>query len=228
MSVKPNPPGEAESTICEIWTGQKRATTAPAPAARSWNTSVDGGAGPTAGPGDNSRCGPTAASTPTLSLPPAGKWTSVVSITSELNRMDGAADVADTGAAQWPMPGSQLALFARYWGDAGTGVPPRSRTPSTQVRRRAEPPSGRFAANGAWLPHHYLGQQIVTTKSGGGSSLWWDGSPLGAPPHPPAGNPVHPARPSSIRATPVRPCCVSPFGRIIYPKTGHVAPSFGS
>ena len=30
----------------------------------------------TAGPGDNSRCGPTAASTPTLSLPPAGKWMS--------------------------------------------------------------------------------------------------------------------------------------------------------
>ena len=28
------------------------------------------------GPGDNSRCGPTAASTPTLSLPPAGKWMS--------------------------------------------------------------------------------------------------------------------------------------------------------
>ena len=28
----------------------------------------------TAGPGDNSRCGPTAASTPTLSLPPAGRW----------------------------------------------------------------------------------------------------------------------------------------------------------
>ena len=27
-------------------------------------------------PGDNSRCGPTAASTPTLSLPPAGKWMS--------------------------------------------------------------------------------------------------------------------------------------------------------
>ena len=32
--------------------------------------------GATAGPGDNSRCGPTAASTPTLSLPPAGKWMS--------------------------------------------------------------------------------------------------------------------------------------------------------
>ena len=31
---------------------------------------------PTAGPRDNSRCGPTAASTPTLSLPPAGKWMS--------------------------------------------------------------------------------------------------------------------------------------------------------
>ena len=30
----------------------------------------------TVGPGDNSRCGPTAASTPTLSLPPAGKWMS--------------------------------------------------------------------------------------------------------------------------------------------------------
>ena len=30
----------------------------------------------TAGPGDNSRCGPTAASTATLSLPPAGKWMS--------------------------------------------------------------------------------------------------------------------------------------------------------
>ena len=30
----------------------------------------------TAGPGDNSRCGRTAASTPTLSLPPAGKWMS--------------------------------------------------------------------------------------------------------------------------------------------------------
>ena len=30
----------------------------------------------TAGPRDNSRCGPTAASTPTLSLPPAGKWMS--------------------------------------------------------------------------------------------------------------------------------------------------------
>ena len=30
----------------------------------------------TAGPGDNSRCGPTAVSTPTLSLPPAGKWMS--------------------------------------------------------------------------------------------------------------------------------------------------------
>ena len=28
------------------------------------------------GPGDNARCGPTAASTPTLSLPPAGKWMS--------------------------------------------------------------------------------------------------------------------------------------------------------
>ena len=31
------------------------------------------GGGATAGPGDNSRCGPTAASTPTLSSPPAGK-----------------------------------------------------------------------------------------------------------------------------------------------------------
>ena len=35
-----------------------------------------GGGCATAGPGDNSRCGPTAASTPTLSLPPAGKWMS--------------------------------------------------------------------------------------------------------------------------------------------------------
>ena len=35
----------------------------------------------TAGPGDNSRCGPTAASTPTLSLPPAGKWDVRFSIT---------------------------------------------------------------------------------------------------------------------------------------------------
>ena len=32
--------------------------------------------GRVASPGDNSRCGPTAASTPTLSLPPAGKWMS--------------------------------------------------------------------------------------------------------------------------------------------------------
>ena len=70
----------------------------------------------TAGPGDNSRCGPTAASTPTLSLPPAGKWMSRFSITIRQRAslrdlieaipeedwtpipywMDGAADVAET------------------------------------------------------------------------------------------------------------------------------------
>ena len=54
-------------------------------------------------------------------------------------------------------------------------------------------PSGRFAANGAWLAvlmaHNLarwtarigLGEQVVTTKpSGGGSSPWPDGCPLGS------------------------------------------------
>ena len=70
----------------------------------------------TAGPGDNSRCGPTAASTPTLSLPPAGKMDVRFSITIRQRAslrdrieaipeedwtpipywMDGAADVAET------------------------------------------------------------------------------------------------------------------------------------
>ena len=70
----------------------------------------------TAGPGDNSRCGPTAASTPTLPLPPAGKWMTRLSITIRQRAslrdlieaipeedwtpipywMDGAADVAET------------------------------------------------------------------------------------------------------------------------------------
>ena len=50
--------------------GQHRPRRRPLPAG-------DGGAGcATAGPAGNSLCGPTAASTPTLSLPPAGKWMS--------------------------------------------------------------------------------------------------------------------------------------------------------
>ena len=67
------------------------------------------------GPEDNSQCGPTAASTPTLSLPPAGRWVSRYSITIRQHKslrnlieaipeadwtpipywMDGAADVAE-------------------------------------------------------------------------------------------------------------------------------------
>ena len=121
--------------------------------------------------------------------------------------MDGAADVAETSYTPFqskpdaapvrlivrrvkPTPGSQLALFATYSYhgfinregetlelEADHRATPRSRTPSG-VRRGAEPSSGRFPANGAWLAvqviaHNLarwtarigLGEQIVTTKT---------------------------------------------------------------
>ena len=107
-----------------------------------------------------------------------------------------------------PAPGSQLALFARYSYHAFiTDRDGETLELEADHRRHAEVenairdlkygvglnhmPSGRFAANGAWLAvqvmaHNLarwtarigLGQQIVTTKTlSGGSSLWWDGSP---------------------------------------------------
>ena len=104
---------------------------------------------------------------------------------------EAACRLVATGAA---LAGSQLALFATYSyhgcitdreGETWTGSRPspprrdRERHPRPQVRRRTEPsPSGRFAANGAWLAvqvmaHNLarwtarigLGEQVVTTKT---------------------------------------------------------------
>ncbi len=65
---------DLDSTICETYglakEGARHPVAPPTSCVRRW------GGRATAGPGDNSRCGPTAASTPTLSLPPAGKWMS--------------------------------------------------------------------------------------------------------------------------------------------------------
>ena len=183
-------------------------------------------------PGDNSRCGPTAASTliawypsaarrrsasppPSASVPacatslkpyPRRDWTPI------LYWMDGAADVAETtytpfesepGAAPVrlivrrvkPTPGSQLALFASYsYHDFITDHDGEMLELEAAHRRHAEIenairdlkygvglnhlPSGRFAANGAWLAiqvlaHNLarwtarigLGEQVVTTKT---------------------------------------------------------------
>ena len=167
-----------------------------------------------------------------------------------------------------PTPGSQLALFARYSYHAFiTDRDGETLELEADHRRHAEVenairdlkygvglnhmPSGRFAANGAWLAvqvmaHNLarwtarigLGERTVSPRpSGGGSSLWWDGSParraaslcispgagLGKPssvaPWPgckpfrsrPDGQPAtDPTSPQS-RATPVArvPCCVS-------------------
>ena len=107
-----------------------------------------------------------------------------------------------------PTPGSQLALFATY--SYHGFITDRDGEPlelEADHRRHAEIenairdlkygvglnhlPSGRFAANAAWLAvqvmaHNLarwtarigLGEQIVTTRpSGGGSSPWPDGSP---------------------------------------------------
>ena len=58
-------------------TGEGRAEGGPTPPVAPPTSCVRRWGGcATVGPGDNSRCGPTAASTPTLSLPPAGKWMS--------------------------------------------------------------------------------------------------------------------------------------------------------
>ena len=107
-----------------------------------------------------------------------------------------------------PTPGSQLALFATYsYHGFITGRDGEMLELEAGHRRHAEIenairdlkygvglnhlPSGRFAANGAWLAvqvmaHNLarwtarigLGEQIVTTRpSGGGSSPWPDGSP---------------------------------------------------
>ena len=114
-----------------------------------------------------------------------------------------------------PTPGSQLALFATYsyhgfitdrdgetLGTGGRPPPPRRDRechPRPEVRRRTQPsPSGRFAANAAWLAvqvmaHNLarwtarigLGEQTVTTKTlRGGSSPSPDESPAR-----PAGSP---------------------------------------
>ena len=107
-----------------------------------------------------------------------------------------------------PTPGSQLALFASYsYHGLITDRDGEMLELEADHRRHAEVenairdlkygiglnhmPSGRFAANGAWLTvqviaHNLarwtarigLGEQIVTTETlRWGSSLWWDGSP---------------------------------------------------
>ena len=107
-----------------------------------------------------------------------------------------------------PTPGSQLALFARYSYHAFiTDRDGKTLELEASHRRHAEVenairnlkysvglnhmPSGRFAANGAWLAvqvmaHNLarwtarigLGERTVITRpSGSGFSLWWDESP---------------------------------------------------
>ena len=113
----------------------------------------------TAGPGDNSRCGPTAASTPTLSLPPAGKWMSA-SLSPVRQRaslagpdrgdtrgglglpfpswMDGAGDVAETTYTPFQTEAGRPAGAAHR--PAGWADSPVPRSPSSigqiQLSRR--------------------------------------------------------------------------------------------
>ena len=110
-----------------------------------------------------------------------------------------------------PTPGSQLALFARYSYHAFiTYRDGETLELEADHRRHAEVenairdlkygvglnhmPSGRFAANGAWLAVQVMahnlarwtariglgertGHQHLARQWPGGSSLWWDGSP---------------------------------------------------
>ena len=198
----------------------------PTSCARRW----DGCA--TAGPGDNSRCGPTAASIPTPWSPSAVRWMSASPSPSASTKactilsrpyprrtgrpipywMDGAADVAESSYTPFqsepdaapvrlivrrvqPTPGSQLALFATYsYHGCITDREGETLELEADHRRHAEIenairdlkygvglnhlPSGRFAANGAWLAvqvmaHNLarwtarigLGEQVVTTKT---------------------------------------------------------------
>ena len=190
----------------------------------------------TPGPGDNSRCGPTAASTLIAWYPSAARWMSRFSITIRQHKslhnvieaipedawtpipywmdgwMDGAADVAETTYIPFqsepdaapvrlivrrvkPTPGSQLALFATYsYHGFITDRDGEMLELEADHRRHAEienairdlkygvglnhMPSGRFAANGAWLAvqvmaHNLarwtarigLGERIATTKT---------------------------------------------------------------
>ena len=57
--------------ITRCWRRRHRRGAGPAARGPGQHRHFAWGGSPTAGPGDNSRCGPTAASTPTLSLPPA-------------------------------------------------------------------------------------------------------------------------------------------------------------
>ena len=186
-----------------------------------------------AGARGNSRCGPTAASTPTPWSPSAARWMCASPSPSASTKacgtssrpyprtdwtpipywMDGAADVAETTYTSHsrtepdaapvrlivrrvqPTPGSQLALFATYsYHGFITDRDGDTLELEADHRRHAEIenairdlkygvglnhlPSGRFAANAAWLAvqvmaHNLarwtarigLGQQVVTTKT---------------------------------------------------------------
>ena len=185
------------------------------------------------GPRGNSRCGPTAASTPTPWSPSVARLKVRFSITIRQRAslrnlieaipeadwtpipywMDGAADVAETAYTHLPgckpdaapvrlivrrvkpTPGSQLALFASYsYHGFITDRDGDTLELEADHRRHAEVenairdlkygvglnhlPSGRFAANAAWLAvqalaHNLarwaarigLGEQLVTTKT---------------------------------------------------------------
>ena len=218
-----------------------------------------------AGPGDNSRCGPTAASTSRPWSPSAARWMSASSITVRQHQslhnlteaipeedwtpipywMDGAADVAETTYTPFrsepdaapvrlivrrvkPTPGSQLALFANYSYHAFiTDREGDVLELEADHRRHAEIenairdlkygvglnhlPSGRFAANAAWLAvqvmaHNLarwtarigLGEPVATHQDPQATLLLPRRTPhpLGAAPHPASspglalGNPV--------------------------------------
>ena len=133
--------------------------------------------------GRNLRRGPTA-STPTLSSPPVVRWMSASPSPSAracgrsrrfpmqtAGWMDGAADsVHQPGAAPVrlivrrvkPTPGSQLALF-----DHAITVTDRDGDPGTDRERIRDlkylnhMPSGRFAANGAWLAVQVMAHNLA-------------------------------------------------------------------
>ena len=154
-----------------------------------------------------------------------------------------------------PTPGSQLALFASYsyhgfitdregetlelGGRPSAPRRDRERHPRPQVRRGVEPsPSGRFAANGAWLAvqviaHNLarwtarigLGEQIVTTKDPATPLLFHGrkGSPARRAASLCICPSVGPGKPSSVAPSLDSERCLSPPDGARPPLTRHPA-----